>query len=847
MLEKVSELDFFTIAEQAVSKSECSGVGVFTLNEQGEPANLLFLMNNGETVDVTDFELLFKQFDRRSHGSQKVDKFWVNGSNLLANVEGVAKVLLLEDTSAAGGLVFLLDKQGGSATQAELAMELAVERLKLALERAHTYKCPVISTNTQLNQKLELLNEIGSISKTGGWEIDLASGVITWTDEMFRIYGLPNGSPVSISTAMAYFPPETKKAFMASFDKVVSEGKEYCHEGFLRRADGKVLRIKATGKPRYTGKKVTQVFGALEDITEQYRLLETEYNYAAYLTAILDNLNDVVVTIDTSGTIITANKTMSTIFGYEPEEIMGQDVSILMPDPYAKYHSEFLKHYLETGRAKIIGVGRELPGLHKSGRVFPIELSLSEVVQDGQRQFIGIVKDITERKKAMEEIYKTAYFDDLTELPNMRSFEMDLARVLNQASSQFNALDIYCCLIDMDNFTQYNLSFGKHVGDRILATIAQRISAAIEGDLKVYRGIGDNFLILSTAPVDGENRENENVINTLEWEVHKAIVTPIEVDDLIHSVTAAISSCRLAASKASYEKVNGVLSFGKKRAKKQGPGSVLTLDNAAFEDYNRYNTITHSFQRALQNNEFYLMLQPQFNASNEVIGSEALIRWEHPELGMISPVEFIPVAEESDAIIDIGNWVINEACRLLHDCEQQGKHTRIAVNISGRHIVRADFAETITQLIEKWGLAPDTLMLEITETTLVSSIDLVRERMDKLGELGFSFSIDDFGTGYSSLSYLKELPISELKIDRYFVDEINFHDDEVPIVNSIIDLAHALGVSSVAEGIENEFQREYLRQRGCEYFQGYFYSRPLPEKAWRDFIMNSSLSKIDLD
>ena len=150
--------------------------------------------------------------------------------------------------------------------------------------------------------------------------------------------------------------------------------------------------------------------------------------------------------------------------------------------------------------------------------------------------------------------------------------------------------------------------------------------------------------------------------------------------------------------------------------------------------------------------------------------------------------------------------------------------------------MRADFAETITQLIEKWGLAPDTLMLEITETTLVSSIDLVRERMDKLGELGFFFSIDDFGTGYSSLSYLKELPISELKIDRYFVDEINFHDDEVPIVNSIIDLAHALSVSSVAEGIENEFQKEYLRQRGCEYFQGYFYSRPLPEKAWRDFI-----------
>lgn len=847
MLEKVSKLEFINIAEQAVLKSNCSGVAVFTLNAHCTPDTLLFLMTNGDIVEAGDFTLSFEQFDRHSQAIQNVETLQVNSLDLLENNVGIGKVLLLEDTTPVGVLVLLLNKGNKASPLAEMAMELASERLKLALERAHTYKCPVISTNTHLNQKLELLNEIGSISKTGGWEIELSTGVITWTDEMFRIYGLPHGSPVSISTAMAFFPPETKKAIMASFDKVVTEGREYCHEGFLRRADGKVLRIKATGKPRYSGNKVTQVFGALEDITEQYRLLETEYNYAAYLTAILDNLNDVVVTIDTSGTIITANKTMSTIFGYEPEEIMGQDVSILMPEPYAKYHSEFLKHYLETGRAKIIGVGRELPGLHKSGRVFPIELSLSEVVQDGQRQFIGIVKDITERKKAMEEIYKTAYFDDLTDLPNMRSFEMDLTRVLNQASSQFNALDIYCCLIDMDNFTQYNLSFGKHVGDKILATIAGRLSATIEGDLKVYRGIGDNFLILSTAPVDGENRENENIINALEWEVHKAIVTPIAVEDLVHTVTAAISSCRLEASKASYEKVNGVLSFGKKRAKKQGPGSVLTLDKAAFEDYNRYNTITHSFQRALQNNEFYLMLQPQFNADNEVIGSEALIRWEHPELGMVSPVEFIPVAEESDAIIDIGNWVINEACRLLYECEQHGKQTRIAVNISGRHIVRADFAETITQLIEKWNLTPETLMLEITETTLVSSIDLVRERMDKLGELGFSFSIDDFGTGYSSLSYLKELPISELKIDRYFVDEINFHDDEVPIVNSIIDLSHALGVSSVAEGIENEFQREYLRQRGCEFFQGYFYSRPLPEKAWRDFIMTSPLSKIDLD
>ncbi|GGF82531.1 putative bifunctional diguanylate cyclase/phosphodiesterase [Alteromonas lipolytica] len=838
MFKNLSTSDIASIVEQVTEVTRCSGFCVVSFDQRQFAREINFLVIEGEVADVSSFELSFKPKESQHHHLHHLATFVVNGIDILKDYCCLVKYLELADKTVAGCVVMLVNKADEVAPMAELALDLACERLNLALERTHTYKCPVINTNSHLNQKLELLNEIGSISKTGGWEVDLSNNAVTWTDEMYSLYRLPLGSRISIKASMSYFPAETRAAIMASFRHVISEGKEYCHEGFLTRPDGSTIRVKATGKPRYSNKKITHVYGALEDITEQYRLLETEYNYAAYLTAILDNLNDVVVTIDTHGTIITANKTIQKIFGHRPEDVIGEDVSILMPEPYAKYHSEFLAHYLDTGKAKIIGVGRELPGLHKDGHTLPIELSLSEVIQDGQRQFIGIVKDITERKKALEEIYKTAYFDELTKLPNLRTFENDLNKVLNQASSNYNALDIYCCLIDMDNFTQYNLSFGKHVGDSILLVIAGRLSEVVGEMLKVYRGFGDNFLILSTTPIDG-SRDSDNVINSLEWELHKLITAPIEVDKLTHHVTAAISSCRLEASKASYEKINGILSFGKKRAKKQGPGSVLTLDKAAYEDYNRYNTITHSFQQALQDKEFYLMLQPQYNAAKEVIGSEALIRWEHPQLGMISPAEFIPIAEESDAIIDIGNWVIDEACRLLHECQQQGKSTRIAVNISGRHIVRADFTQTLLHLIDKWQLSPESLMLEITETTLVSSIDLVRERMDKLGDLGFSFSIDDFGTGYSSLSYLKELPISELKIDRYFVDEINFNDEDVPIVNSIIDLAHALSVSCVAEGIENAFQLEYLQLRGCEFFQGFYFSRPLPENAWKDYIITS--------
>ena len=176
---------------------------------------------------------------------------------------------------------------------------------------------------------------------------------------------------------------------------------------------------------------------------------------------------------------------------------------------------------------------------------------------------------------------------------------------------------------------------------------------------------------------------------------------------------------------------------------------------------------------------------------------------------------------------------------MLQSCQKQGVRTRIAVNISGRHIVRADFAKQLLETVIKWQVNPDMLMLEITETTLISSVELVRERMESLGHEGFSFSIDDFGTGYSSLSYLKELPISELKIDRYFVDEITFQDERVPIVDSIVDLAHALNVSTVAEGIENEFQCDYLKQRGCSYFQGFYFSKPLAEKDWLNAVLSA--------
>lgn len=240
----------------------------------------------------------------------------------------------------------------------------------------------------------------------------------------------------------------------------------------------------------------------------------------------------------------------------------------------------------------------------------------------------------------------------------------------------------------------------------------------------------------------------------------------------------------------------------------------------------------------LANDEFYIVLQPQYSLGIHPVASEALLRWNSKLFGNVRPDEFISLAEENGDILIIGDWVINEVCKLASKLKHQQICTRIAVNISAKQIVQPDFAQQLMQRLTQWDVPPSCLMLEITESTLVQNIELVRKQMLELSQHGLSFSIDDFGTGYSSLRYLKELPLNEIKIDRYFVEEITDENQEVTIVNTIIEMAKAMGVATVAEGIEDEKQLRYLTKRGCNYFQGFFLSRPLAVEKWLQLFLD---------
>nr|WP_246261097.1 GGDEF domain-containing phosphodiesterase [Alteromonas ponticola] len=616
---------------------------------------------------------------------------------------------------------------------------------------------------------------------------------------------------------------------------------------FKLRTNEKERWLRLTLTPCLEKQHLVSVIATLQDITEAYQKTSTEQNYTEYLINILDNLNDAVVTLDGFGTIIMVNQTIEKVFGFSPDALLGHDISVLIPEEFSDIQSTSINSNQAKTKSLFFAPNKELTARHKNGHTFPIELSLTEVILDGQRRYIGIIRDVTERKEAIDNIFKIAFFDDVTQLANFKSFEKDLRKLIAQARVA-NA-QIYCCMIDIDKFAQYNLLFGKETGDQILKITGSRIKKLLSSSFRAYRKNADRFLILHLSPIVTPAKETNqqrlsqlNLIEEIEQKLLHDLAQDISFQGDNHSLKCSLSSVHIDSQQSSFEKVIGVLEFGRKRAKQSGHVGPVAFEKSAYEEYERHQYIAQSFNRALTENEFFIVLQPQYNRNGELICSEVLLRWQHAAIGMISPAEFIPIAEESDAILEIGYWVLNEACRVLAECHEKDLLVKLAVNISAQQIARADFAERLIAIISKWGVDSANLVLELTETTLVESIDKVRLHIEKLSKMGFSFSIDDFGTGYSSLSYLKALPIAELKIDRYFVDEITSTNQNFPIVNTIIEMAQALGLRTVAEGIENDIQMDYLIQHGCDIFQGFHLGMPIPEDKWVSLMSASFIN-----
>lgn len=565
---------------------------------------------------------------------------------------------------------------------------------------------------------------------------------------------------------------------------------------------------------------------------------------AVHNQTILDNMADGVITIDELGVVESFNVAASKIFGYSPDAVIGRNVSMLMPEPHRGHHDGYMQHFRETQKARMIGLPRELQGLRQDGNLFAMNLSVSKVKRAGKTTFIGLVRDLSEHQQDQQEIQRLAFYDALTGLANRRLL-MDRLTHATQASGR-TALHGALLLLDLDHFKQINDTQGHAVGDELLQVVANRLRECVRECDSVARLGGDEFVVLlealSEQPLEAANQAEMVAIKMLEL-----LAAPILLRDQVFHTTPSIGIVEFNGASQTPEELLKKADVAMYQAKASGRNTACFFDPAIQAAATAHLALEKDIRDGIAAHEFVLHYQIQVNERGQTTGVEALVRWNHPARGMVSPAHFIPVAEETGLILPLGQWVLESACAqlVLWAREPATAHWTVAVNVSASQFADAHFVSNVDTALTKTGANPRLLKLELTESMLLADVDTIVTKMNAIKQRGVDFSLDDFGTGYSSLSYLKRLPLSQLKIDQSFVRDVLTDANDAVIARTIMVLGHSLGMKVIAEGVETAEQHHFLASMGCDAFQGYFFGRPVPALTLGKIQQNSSLAPVE--
>ena len=549
--------------------------------------------------------------------------------------------------------------------------------------------------------------------------------------------------------------------------------------------------------------------------TEELR--ESESRFRALVESAFEG-----IVISDNGKILEANESFARLFGYELPEVIGMSAS----DATTPKSAELIMANIEAGIEKPY----EITGVRKDGTTFNIEVVGKNCLYNGRKARITAFRDITEIKRAEETIRHLAYHDPLTDLPNRMLFEDRLAVALAQARRKKRMVAVM--FLDLDRFKVVNDTVGHALGDRLLKGVGERLMGLVRDGDSVARVGGDEFTVLlpDVARPEDTVEVAERILDVLRqpWvlnghEFH--ISTSIGIAMYPNDGEDAESLLRNADT-AMYRAKDG----GRDNYKLYTP----TMNARIAERLALENSLRHGLERG----EFVVYYQPQVDiGSGRIVGMEALVRWQHPERGLISPAEFIPVAEETGLIVPLGAWVLRIACAQNKAWQEAGvPPMRMAVNLSARQFQLRDLIDTVAQVLEETRLDPQFLQLEITEGVAMQDVEFTVTMLRELREMGVQIAMDDFGTGHSSLSYLKRFPINILKIDQSFVRDLTVDPDDAAIASTIIMMAHNLKLRVIAEGVETEDQLAFLRERQCDEMQGYLFSKPAPAEAFEAML-----------
>ncbi|PKO60030.1 MAG: sensor domain-containing diguanylate cyclase [Betaproteobacteria bacterium HGW-Betaproteobacteria-13] len=617
------------------------------------------------------------------------------------------------------------------------------------------------------------------------------------------------------------WPEDLARQYTDGDRQVMESGKSLSVEEQIRTSDGK--RWIETYKAAVTDRSgdLLGTVGFARDITDRRRADE-ELRLA---DRVFNSTVEGVLVTDAKGCILTVNPAFETITGYRKDEVVGGNPRILKS---GRHESEFYRDIWRSVNATGQWRG-ELWNRRKSGEIYPQWLTIS-VVRDSDElitHYVAVFSDISTLKVAQEKIDFLAYHDSLTRLPNRILLRDRLEHALMRARRDDGGLALL--FFDLDRFKSVNDTLGHTVGDELLIDVGSRISRLIRSSDTLARLGGDEFVLLM------EDETDVRQVTTVARKMLDIFSSPRTVGGHALTVTASIGIARYPDDGEDADTLLKHADLAMYEAKSQGRNTYQFFSQDLTSGALERLVMENALRGAVVRKELVLHYQPQIDfTGGGLAGVEALVRWQHPELGLVSPGRFIPLAEEMGIIGEIGEWVLNEACRQMVAWDTEGFEVPlIAVNLSARQIDRDQIVQITDSALRRSGLAADRLELEVTESMIMREPERALGVLEGLRALGVALAIDDFGTGYSSLAYLRRLPLNRLKVDQSFVNDIGCDANGEAIIRAVIALARNLGLRTVAEGVETQSQSEFLRTEGCDIGQGYLYDRPLPAASLR--------------
>jgi len=687
----------------------------------------------------------------------------------------------------------------------------------------------------KLKARENSLRQAEAVSQLGSWEVNLKTNESIWSDQSYKIYGLDkNSTKPSLELFLSLLIPQDLQRAQSVLAQAMSSGEVVTFQCKVKKTDAEIIDVLLNGQVIFDeDNNPSKLIGSTQDITSQ---MEIKREANELLDLIKYSTNEIYIISNNSFKYLYVNDGAANALGYSIDELLTMNIFDINPD-ISKDEAQKLKAItLRDNKLLHRTIHRK-----KDGSTYYVQSLIHPIKYKNNDAFVIFDTDISQNiedekllKKQAEELNHQANHDALTNLPNRTLFKDRLSQTVSISSR--NKEKFALLFIDLDQFKKINDSLGHHVGDNVLIEAAKRLENSLRAEDTLARLGGDEFTVIL------KNVKSIQSASVVAQKIIDSMKEPIETNGHTLFISSSIGISMFPDDDTTEDNLIKYADTAMYKAKEEGRDNFQfyssEMTSLAFERV----VMESSLRVAIKEEQFVVYFQPQFDALSETItGMEALVRWKHPQIGLVPPGKFIPIAEDSGLIIDIDRIVMKKAMQQFSLWYKDGLNPgTLALNLAMKQLNEEDFIFTLLNTMNSIKFKPKWLELEVTEGQVMDNPNAAIEKLREISDIGIEIAIDDFGTGYSSLAYLKKLPLDKLKIDQSFVRDIPYEEDDVAITKAIIALGRSLNLKLIAEGVETEEQRDFLVANGCSNIQGYFYARPMPIDEITELLKKSS-------